>query len=158
MLCIVNGYAWSANADALSCTFVIIEVGIPYSCSLGRFCMFMFRSSSLGLTKGEIGILVVEGTPAVNVGAKVSISGRVIGENVETVEGAVTPVSVEFGIAMVAPTEVDTFKSPKGEVACKGCSCEDDCEEDELARAIDLPLLKCIHKQLGVFSNKITQK
>jgi len=30
-LCIVNGFAWSANADALLCTFAIIEVGIPYS-------------------------------------------------------------------------------------------------------------------------------
>lgn len=67
--------------------------------------------------------------------------------DVETVGGAVTPISVEPGIAMVAHTGVDTFKSHKGEVACKGCACEDDCEEDELARAIDLPLLKCIHKQ-----------
>ena len=79
-------------------------------------------------------------------------------EDVEMVEGAITPVSVETGIAMVAPTAVDTFKSPKGVVACKDCACEDGCEEDELARAIDLPLLKCIHKQFGVFSNKVTRK
>jgi len=116
------------------------------------------RSSSLGLTKEEVGILVVEGTPAVNRGTKVPISGHVIGEDVETVEGTVTPVSVETGIAMVAPTGVNTFKSPKGEVTCKVCAREDGCEEDELAQAIDLPLLKCIHKQFGVFSNKVTQK
>jgi len=89
----------------------------------------------------------------VNEGITVPISGCVIEEDIETVEGAVTPVSVETGIAMVSPKGVDTFKSPKGEVVCK-----DDCEEDELARAIDLPLLKCIHKQFGVFSNKVTQK
>ena len=110
------------------------------------------------MTKGELGILVVEGTPAVNVGITAPISGRVIGTDVETVEGAVTPIFFETGIAMVAPTGVDTFKSPRGEVACKDCACEDDCEEDELAQAIDLPLLKCIHKQIGVFSNKVTQK
>jgi len=52
---------------------------------------------------------------------------------------------------MVAPTGVDTFKSPKEEVACKGCAYEDDCEEDELARAIDLSLLKCIDKQFWCF-------
>ena len=67
------------------------------------------------------------------------------------VEGAVTHIFAEPGIAMVAPTEVDTFQSPKGEVTCKGCVCEDDCEEDELARAINLPLLKCIHKQSWCF-------
>jgi hypothetical protein len=71
--------------------------------------------------------------------------------DVETIEGAVTPMSVEPGIAMVSPTEFDTFKSPKGEVACTGCACEDDCEEDELAQAIDLPLLKRIHKQYWCF-------
>jgi len=95
--------------------------------------------------------LVVEGTPAVNGGITVPISGRVIGTYVETVEGAVTPISVETGIAILAPTGVDTFKSPEGEVACKDCVCEDDCEEDELARAIDLPLLKCIHKTIWCF-------
>jgi len=91
-------------------------------------------------------------------GITVPFSDRVIGTDVETVKGAVTPIFVETAIAMVAPTGVDTFKSPRGEVACKDCVCEDDCEEDELARAIDLPLLKCIHKQLGVFSNKVTRK
>jgi len=60
-------------------------------------------------------------------------------------------MSVEPGIAMVSPTGVDTFKSPKGEVTCKGCAFEDDYEEDEMARAIDLPLLKCIHKQYWCF-------
>ena len=102
--------------------------------------------------------MVVEGIPAVSSATKVPIFGRVIGEDVGMVEGTVTPVFVEIGIAMVAHTVIDIFKSPKGVVACKGCACEDDCEEVELARAIDLPLLKCIHKQLGVFSNKVTHK
>ena len=155
-LCIVNGFAWSAKADTLLCRFAIIEVGIPNDCSLETFCIFIFRSSSLGLTKGELGMLVVEGTPVVNEGVTIPISGRVIETNVEMVEGAVTPISVEPGIARVAPTGVDTFKSLKGEFACKGCACEDDCEEDETARDINLPLLKSIHKQLGVFSNKVT--
>ena len=53
--------------------------------------------------------------------------------DVETIEGVVSPMSVEPGMAMVTPTRVNTFKSPKGEVSCKGCACEDDCEEDELA-------------------------
>jgi len=94
----------------------------------------------------------------VNGGITVPISGRVIRTDVETFQGAITPISVETGIVIVAPTGVDTFKSPKGEVACKDCACEYDCEKDELARAIDLPLLKCIHKQFVVFSNKVTQK
>ena len=64
----------------------------------------------------------------------------------KTVDGAVTPISIETGIAVMAPTAIDTFKSPDGVVACKYGACEDDCEEVELARAIDLPLLKCIHK------------
>jgi len=132
--------------DGLLCTFAIIDVGIPYGCSLGRFCTFVFPSSNIGLTKGELGTLVVKGTPTVNGGTKVPISDRVVGEDVETVEGVVTPISVETGIAMVAHTAVDTFKTPKGVVACKDCACEDGREEDELTRAIDLPLLKCIHK------------
>jgi hypothetical protein len=94
----------------------------------------------------------------VNGGITVHISGCVIGTNVEMFEGAVTPIFVETGIVIVAPTWVDTFKSPIGKVACKDRACEDDCEEDELARAIDLPLLKCIHKQFVVFSNKVTRK
>jgi len=133
MLCIVNRFAWSTNADALLCTFAIIEVGIPYGCSLGRFCTFVFRSSSLGLTNAELGTLAVKGTPAVNGGTKVLIYGRVIGEDFETVEGVVTPVSIETGIAMVSPTAVDKFKSLKGVVTCKDCAYEDDCEEDERA-------------------------
>jgi len=131
MVCIVNGFACSANVDALLCIFAIIEIGIPYGCSLDRFCTFLFRSSSLGLINEELGMLVVEGTPAVNGRTKVPMSGCVVGANVETVEGAVTPISVETSIAIVAPTGVDTFKSPKGEVSCIDCACEDDCEEDE---------------------------
>jgi len=94
----------------------------------------------------------------VNGGTKVPISGRVIGEDVKTVEGAITPVFVKTSIAMVAPTTVDTFKSPKGVLTCKGYVCEDNCEEVELALAIDLPLFKWIQRQLGVFNNKITRK
>jgi hypothetical protein len=114
----------------------------------------------LSLTKGrgELGTLVDKGTPAVNGATKVPIYGRVIGADVETIEGEVTPISFETGIAMVATTMVDTFKSPDGEVTCKDGACEDDCEEVELARAIDLPLLKCIHKQLGVYSYQVTRK
>ena len=95
-----------------------------------------------------------KGTTTVNGGTKVPISRRVIGADVKTVEGAVTPVSVETGIAMVASTTVDTLKSPDGVVACKDGACE----EVELARAINLPILKCTHKQLGVFSNQVTRK
>jgi len=46
--------------------------------------------------------------------------------DIETVEGAVTPMSINPGMAMVGPTGFDMFKSPKGKVACKGCACEDD--------------------------------
>jgi len=157
-MCVVNceGFAWCANTDALFCMFAIIEVGISYDCSLERFCILTFRSSSLSLTegRGELGTLVDKGTPVVNGGTNVPISGRVIGVDVETVEGAVTPIFVETSIAMVSPTAVDTFKSPDGVVACKDGACE----ELELARAINLPLLKCIHKQLGVFRNQVTRK
>ena len=68
-----------------------------------------------------------KGTPAVNGSTKVPIYGRVIGVDVETVEGAVTPISTETGIAIVAPTVVDTFKSPGGVVVCKDGACEDGC-------------------------------
>ena len=90
-------------------------------------------------------MLVVEGTPTMNAGIRFPISVHVNGAYIESVEGAVTPMSVETGIAMVASTEVDTFKSPKREVACIGCAFEEDCEDHELARGIDLPLLKSIH-------------
>ena len=103
-------------------------------------------------------MLVVEGTLAVNGGITIPISGRVIETDVETFQGAITPISVETGIVIVAPTGVDTFKSPEGEVACIGCACEDDCEADEPTRSIDLPLLKYIHKQFGGFSNEVTRK
>ena len=146
----MKGFAWSANTDTLFCIFAIIEVGIPYGCSLDRFCIPIFRSSGLSLTegRGEPRTLVDKGTPAVYGGTKVPISGCVIGVDVKTVVGAVTPISVETGVAIVAPTAVDTFKSPDGVVACKNGVCEDDCEEEELARAIDLPLLRCTTNQL----------
>ena len=78
MLCITNGFAWSAKTEALLCAFVIIEVGIPYGCSLETFCIFTFRSSDLGLFEGalELGTLVVDGTPVVNGGITVPISCR----------------------------------------------------------------------------------
>jgi hypothetical protein len=45
----------------------------------------------------------------VNGGTKFPIYGRVIGADVETVEGAVTLISVKIGIGMVAPMAVDTL-------------------------------------------------
>jgi len=80
MLCNVNGFSWSAKAEALLCTFGIIEVGIPYSCSLEMFCTFTFQSSSLGLFEGALvlSMLVVEGTPAVNGGITVPIYDHLI--------------------------------------------------------------------------------
>ena len=80
-----------------------------------------------------------------NGGITFPFSSHVNGAYVETVEGAVTPMSVETGIAMVAPTGVKTFKSPNGGVDCIGCACEEDCEVDEPARGIVLPVLKSIH-------------
>jgi len=157
MLCVVNRFSWSANEDTLLCTFAIIEVGIPYNCSLDRFCTFVFRSSSLGLIKEELAMLVVEGTQVVNRGTKVPIFGRVAGADVETIEGVVIPISVEIDISIAALTWVCTFKSPKGEVACIDYACEDDCEEDEQARAIDLLPLKCIHKQFVVLAMKLPE-
>ena len=65
----VNGFACSVNVGIL-CKFAIIEVGIPYGWSLEEFCVFM--------TLGKVGTLVDIGTPAVNGGMKVPISGRVI--------------------------------------------------------------------------------
>jgi len=116
--------------DALFCMFSIIEDGIPYGCSLERFCTLTFQSSNLSLTEGrrELGILVDKTTPTVNGGTKFPISGRVIGADVETVEGAVTPISVETRMGMVAHMVGDTFKFPDEEVPCKDGACEDDCE------------------------------
>jgi len=52
---------------------------------------------------GEVGPLVDMGTPTVNGGTKVPISGCVIwAVTVGAVVGAVTPISVETGMAMVA--------------------------------------------------------
>jgi len=79
-LCITNEFAWSAKTETLLCKFSIIKVGIPYGCSLEAFCIFTFRSSSLGLFEGALvlGMLVVDGTLAVNGGVTVPIYGRVI--------------------------------------------------------------------------------
>lgn len=79
-LCNVNGFAWSVKMKALLCKFAIIKVGIPYSCSLEMFRTLTFLSSSLGLFEGALvlGMLEVEGTPVVNGGIIVPISGRVI--------------------------------------------------------------------------------
>jgi hypothetical protein len=113
----VNGFALSVNAKALLCQFSIIEVDISYGCSLKRLCMFMNLSSNLALTLGlgEAGRLVDIGTPAVNGGTKVSISGSVIvAVVVGAVVGAITPIFVETGMAMVAPTDVDTLAPTVG--------------------------------------------
>jgi len=93
------------------------------------------------------------GTPAVNGGTNVTISGRVIVAVME----AVTPISVETGIAMVAPTTIDTLAPTVGTDVCVNCACEedcDDCDDVEATLLVDLiivfkalPLHKCMHKQ-----------
>jgi len=65
--------------------------------------------------------------------------------------------SVEIGIAMAAPTAVDTLAPTVWEDACVNCACEedcDDCDDVEAPLLVDLviifkalPLLKCMHKQ-----------
>lgn len=67
------------------------------------------------------------GTPTVNGGTKVLISGCITGAAVvKTVVGAVTPVSIEIGIAMVASIIVDILAPTVGANACIDCACEED--------------------------------
>jgi len=68
------------KTETLLCTFAIIEVVILYGCSLQMYFIFTFRSSDLGRFEGalELGMLVVDGTPAMNGGITVPIFGRVI--------------------------------------------------------------------------------
>jgi hypothetical protein len=71
--------------------------------------------------------------------------------------GAVTPISVETGMTMVAPTTVDTLEPTLGADARLNCDCEDDCDDcDDVETPIladlviilkVLPLLKCMYKQ-----------
>jgi hypothetical protein len=75
----------------------------------------------------------------VNGGTKVLISGCVIAAAVvETVAGAITPISVETGIAMVAPMAVGTLAPTVGADACVDYACEEDCDDCDDAK---LPLL-----------------
>jgi len=103
-----------------------------------------------------------------NGGTKVPISGCVVGATVvETVRGVVTPISIETGIAMVAPMVVDTLAPTVGADACVDYACEEDCDDCEdaevplfLHRAVSfkaLPLLKCMHIQIS-FQTKVYQK
>jgi len=75
--------------------------------------MFVFRSSSLGLTKREIGILVVEGTLAVNVGAKVSIFNRVIGEDAKRLRERLLPFPSKLVLPWLAPHGLTRLNLPK---------------------------------------------
>jgi len=105
------------------------------------------------MTLGEVGTLVDTGTPAVNGGTKVPISGRVIRA---VIVGAVTQISVETGMAVVAPKAVGTLKSIAGMDVCVVCACEEvfnDCDDIEAPVLVDLvilfkalPLRKCMHK------------
>jgi hypothetical protein len=95
----------------------------------------------------------------VNGGTKVHISSCVIAAAiVEAVGGAITPISVETGIAINAPMAVDTLAPTVGADACVDCACEEDCDDCDDA---ELPLLvgqaisfkvfqlfKCMHKKL----------
>jgi len=94
------------------------------------------------------------GSPAVNGGTKVPISGRVIAVViVGAVVEAVTPISVETGLAMDDSTTVDTLAPIEGADACVTRACEEDYDDGEapllgnlviVSKA--LPLLKCMHK------------
>ena len=157
----VNGFAGSANIDVLLCKLAIIEVGIPKGCSRDRICMVMNLSSSLALTwgLGDIRILEDTGLPAVNGGTKVPISGCVtVATVVETVAGAVTPISVETGIARVVPMGVDAVAPNVGADPCVDYACEEYCDDYDdakvpllVGRAIifkAFPLLKCMHRHV----------
>ena len=73
---------------------------------------------------------------------------------VRMVVGAVTPIFVETGIAMVAPMAAHTLAPTVGADAYIDCSCENDCDDAEVPLLVDLVivfkallLLKCMHKQ-----------
>jgi len=97
------------------------------------------------------------GILAVNRGTKVPIYGCVIGAIIDrVVVEVVAPISVETGMAMVAPTAVDTLAPTEGADARINYAYEedcDDCDDIETPVFVDLviifkalPLLKCMHK------------
>jgi hypothetical protein len=73
---------------------------------------------------------------------------------------AVTPISVETGIAMVTPKAVDTLAPTAGADARVNCACDEDCDDcDDIEATIltdlviifkALALLKCMH-QIQIF-------
>ena len=73
---------------------------------------------------------------------------------------AVTPISVETGMAMAAPTAVDTLAPTVGADSCVNYDCEEDCDDAEAPLHVALvivfkalPLLKCMHK-IQIFPQK----
>ena len=79
--------------------------------------------------------------------------------------GAVTPIFVKIGMAMVATTVVDTLVPNAGEDAHVICACEEDCDDcDDIVAPIlvdldiifkALPLLKCMHKNVNSSLEKV---
>jgi len=64
----------------------------------------------------------------------VCVIGAVI---VGAVVEAVTPIFVETGMAMVAPTAVDTLAPTEGMDARVNCGCEEDCNDcDDIEASI----------------------
>jgi len=61
----------------------------------------------------------------VNGGTEATKSGCVIAAIVETDVGAVTPISVETGMAMVSLMTIDTLAPTVGADACVDCACID---------------------------------
>jgi len=60
----------------------------------------------------------------------VPISGCVIVTViVAAVVEAITPISVETSMAMIAPTAVDTLEPTEWADACVYCACEEDCDD-----------------------------
>jgi len=125
------------------------------------------------MTLEVVGTLVDTGILELNGGMKVPISGRVIrAVIVGAVVGAVTPIYVETGVAMVAPKAVGTCTSIVRMDVCVICACEEDCNDcDDIKAPVladlvilftALPLHKCTHKDadffLGNFLLKIHKK
>ena len=97
----------------------------------------------------KAGILVDTGTPAVNGGTKVPFSDCVIAAIiVGAVVEAVIPVSIVTGMAMVAPTVVDTLAPTEGANTGVDCACEEDCDDCDDIEAPVLADLVIIFKAL----------
>jgi hypothetical protein len=72
--------------------------------------------------------------------------------------GAVTPISIETGIAMVAPTTVDTLAPTVGANASVDCACEEDCNDCDDIEAPLLVDLVIIFKALPLLKGKHTKE